>query len=167
MSYSICYSGDVFTIQVNIDTRAWYKLYKFLQINLMISMSYSIFYSGEMFTMPSLRQLHLLVILSMQVAPSCLLHFDWLNEPRGMISRSCMFGFGISGVVSEFDHGRKDRQWRFLCSSMGQTTGHTCVWTCKLNMKTRQPVAHHMFSLQVCNPAWGRPHDTPVHGRIS
>lgn len=72
---------------------------------------------------------HLTLLLIGLMTSVQTLHFDWLNEPRGMISRSCMFGFGVSGLVSEYDRSKKDRQWRLLCSSMGQSTGHTCAWT--------------------------------------
>ena len=54
---------------------------------------------------------------------------EWANTLGGMLLRSCMYGFGISGLHSEFDATVEDRLWKFNCKRIGKTGNDTCWWT--------------------------------------
>ena len=54
---------------------------------------------------------------------------DRANTLGDVLSRSCMYGFGISGLYSEFDTTTKDRLWRLNCTRIGFKGYDTCEWT--------------------------------------
>ena len=56
---------------------------------------------------------------------------DWANVAGHLLSRSCMYGFGISGFYSVYDLAKKDRLWRVHCSRIGFKGGDFCWWTCE------------------------------------
>ena len=55
------------------------------------------------------------------------------NHLGGMLIRSCMYGFYISGIQSQYDNGKNDRLWIISCLKVPQTesNGHFCKWTCE------------------------------------
>ena len=56
----------------------------------------------------------------------------WANDLGGMLSRSCMYGYGIIGVKSEFDENYGDRLWEISCGKIGLFDGDDiCMWTSK------------------------------------
>ena len=54
---------------------------------------------------------------------------DRANTLGDVLSRSCMYGFGISGLYSEYDVTTKDRLWRLNCTRIGFKGYDTCEWT--------------------------------------
>ena len=88
---------------------------------------------------------------------------EWMNEPEDVVSLSCMYGFGISGLVSEYDASKRDRQWRMRCSDVGGRGSDVCQWTCKCfvaaylrvladDYLTEKSLHHKTSSLCVCAP---------------
>ena len=58
---------------------------------------------------------------------------SWVNDPGGMLSRSCVYGFGIVSLRSIHDAATNDRSWYVQCGQVGDSSGqHHCRWTCKL-----------------------------------
>lgn len=58
------------------------------------------------------------------------------NDIGGMLIRSCMYGFRISTMESQFT-GDFDRLWNIDCLPMPKTENvkHFCKWTCKFFSK--------------------------------
>jgi len=57
---------------------------------------------------------------------------SWVNDPGGMLSRSCMYGFGIVSLRSVHDPVKSDRSWYVQCGRVGDSSGqHHCRWTCE------------------------------------
>ncbi len=55
----------------------------------------------------------------------------WSNTLQDMLSRSCMYGYHISGFYSEYKRAKQDRRWRIRCSGINAPGPHQCKWTCK------------------------------------
>ncbi len=58
---------------------------------------------------------------------------SWANDLGGMLSRSCMYGFGIHGIQSRYESNYGDRLWQIECKMINIFGGDDiCTWTCKL-----------------------------------
>ena len=55
----------------------------------------------------------------------------YANPLRGFLIRSCMYGFGISGMKSHYDPSKRDRLWKIDCKRVGFRGGEDCKWTRK------------------------------------
>ena len=70
----------------------------------------------------------------------------WANDLGGMLSRSCMYGFGLSAVSSEYDVTTGDRLWEVQCGQVGLLRGDdTCLWTCELWELIIMVLIHYNF----------------------
>ncbi len=81
---------------------------------------------------PSLRNVAAILFI-LHFSPACgsMVSGDWANTLGGMLLRSCMYGFGISHLASEFDKSTDDRLWKLDCRQVGFRGGDKCYWTSK------------------------------------
>lgn len=68
---------------------------------------------------------------------------SWANELEGMLIRSCMYGFGVTGLYSEFDSTKRDRRWQIKCERLSPEIPQTCRWTYKFVNGFGQPTANY------------------------
>ena len=75
------------------------------------------------------------VLLNMVTLAFDLAGARWSNDLGGMLSRSCMYGFGITSIRSQHVESNVDRLWEIGCSRVGLPRGDdVCVWTCEYNL---------------------------------
>ncbi|KAI0234631.1 hypothetical protein LSAT2_015058 [Lamellibrachia satsuma] len=66
---------------------------------------------------------------------------SWVNDPGGMLSRSCMYGFGIVSLRSIHDPATRDRSWFVQCGQVGDSSGqHHCRWTYDFVNRWQEPL---------------------------
>ena len=75
---------------------------------------------------------NMLMIIPILLSMMTVSEGSWANNLGGMLSRSCMYSFGISGIKSEFEANHGDRLWAIKCSKIGLFEGDDiCMWTCE------------------------------------
>lgn len=63
--------------------------------------------------------------------------YEYANSLKQNLSRSCMYGFGVSNITSYFNQDSSDRLWVIKCHNIPIEDNCTklpfCKWTSKLN----------------------------------